>query len=100
MSEAEGYCQRWVAFYPGGAVNGVKNCIDVCSIASYQQFTYAAINSNGCWCGNTPPIKRSNACTRTCDNNEICGGSGDISSFFSIPNQSEFQSLSVKPKGV
>ena len=88
MSEADGYCQRLVAFYPGNNNNGVKDCIDECSKAKLKQFTYAAINSNGCWCGNTPPLKRSNACTRTCENNEVCGGTGNISSFFSIPNQS------------
>ena len=69
-------------------------CINYCKLNYEEQYSYAGIQSNTCYCGNVPPstLHESTGCTTPCsgDSSKTCGGSGSSTNFYTVSNQSRY----------
>ena len=81
-------------------VSKPQDCINHCKTVFEEQYTYANIQSNSCWCGNVPPYIKSANCTIPCsgDASKTCGGPSYSSNFYTVSNQSEYSRLQLPVK--
>ena len=75
-----------------------QDCINHCKTVYNEQYTYASIQSNSCYCGNVPPYIESANCTIPCsgDSSKTCGGSGYSANFYTVSNQSKYCNIIIE----